>query len=108
MTEPFSRRSVSASLALSFLGAMGSAQGRVRVVDDGAPNHGALWTLDLNADGSLESQAEIGGVSFNPPEHLNDNGFFGSAAATLGDIDHDGRLELAVGSYGFHRRGAVW
>jgi FG-GAP repeat protein/VCBS repeat protein len=109
MSQPFPRRSVSTSLALALLGATSSAQGHVRVVDDGAPNHGALWILDLNADGSLESQAETGGISFNPPEHLNDNGYFGSAAATLGDIDGDGRLELAVGSHGLHdQRGEVW
>ncbi|MEE9296259.1 MAG: hypothetical protein V3W34_15035 [Phycisphaerae bacterium] len=79
--------------------------------DGGAPpnhNHGAVWILFLNSDGTVKSHQKISET---------EGGFTGTilsgiSAASLGDLDGDGIGDLAVGSWfdgdGGEFRGAVW
>jgi hypothetical protein len=85
-----------------------AAQGNVLVVEDGAIDRGAVWMLDLNSNGTLESTRELAdGVS--GVGGLHDRDEFGAAVARIGDLDGNGIDDLAVGAPGESReRGAVW
>jgi hypothetical protein len=74
---------------------------------------GAIWLLSLHANGTVERQQEI--------SHLNGNFTgtlggpwkgFGSSVTSIGDLDVDGVVDLAVGTNGDHDpekyRGSVW
>jgi len=80
--------------------------------DDGGKNRGALWILFLNADGTVKSHQKISDTAGGFDGQLNDGDGFGSAVASLGDIDGDLVTDLAVGapfaSDGGSGRGAVW
>jgi FG-GAP repeat len=73
---------------------------------------GAVYILFLNKDGTVKSSSEItqsvGG--FTGPLDVYD--LFGTSIANIGDIDGDGIIDLAVGTYGDDdggsARGAVW
>ena len=79
--------------------------------DGGAPR-GAVWVLFLNDDGTVRDQQKISQTEggFQGPLDMYDS--FGSAAASLGDLDGDGVGDLAVGADadddGGESRGAVW
>lgn len=79
--------------------------------DDGQAK-GAVWVLFLASDGSVGGQARIsdGQGGFTGPLDNNDN--FGSAVASLGDLDGDGIGDLMIGACGDDdggsKRGAVW
>lgn len=72
----------------------------------------SVWILFLEADASIRSiqqiSAGIGGLGAGPQPGDR----FGHALATLGDVDGDGTIELAVGAPGRDDggkdRGAVW
>lgn len=71
---------------------------------------GAVYILSLNTDGTVHNQTLIrnnsGGL---PPLTLDRGEHFGYAVANAGDLNGDGRPELAVGSWGFDvSRGAVY
>ena len=80
----------------------------------GGGDHGAVWVLFLNNDGTVKSHQKISDTEggFTGELHKGD-GF--SAVASLGDLDGNGVGDLAVGAYsddgghGRHAdRGAVW
>ena len=80
--------------------------------DDGGSNRGALWTLLLNADGTVADAAKLGSTTGGLVGPLDDGDLFGAAVAWLGDLDGDGGDEIAIGSPrdddGGPDRGAVY
>lgn len=80
--------------------------------DDGGVDRGAVWILFMNNDGTTFAQQKISFTAGNFGGNLEDNDFFGSALANVGDIDGDGVNDLAVGTPGADDggadRGAVW
>lgn len=71
---------------------------------------GAVYILSLNTDGTVHQQTLIrnnsGGL---PPLTLDHGEHFGYSVANAGDLNGDGRPELAVGSWGFNNsRGALY
>jgi hypothetical protein len=77
-----------------------------------AGDRGAVWILFLDADGTVKSEQKITeqvggfGADLSPADR------FGSSIAALGDFDHDGIGDLAVGAVGDRdggtAQGAVW
>jgi len=71
---------------------------------------GAVWILFLNSDGTIKSHQKItqgvGGFS----GVLEGNHHFGESVSSLGDLDGDGVLDIAVGAQcaGNGYKGAVW
>jgi len=80
--------------------------------DDGGEDRGAVWILSLDPDGTVAGQAKISATSGRFSGPLDDGDRFGTSLALLGDLDRDGRPELAVGAMddddGGIDRGAVW
>lgn len=70
--------------------------------DDGGVNHGAVWILFLNADGTVKAHQKISDTEGGFTGNLDDFESF-SRTASLGDIDDDGVVDLAVGG-----RAGVW
>lgn len=80
--------------------------------DDGGTNRGAIWVLFLNADGTVRAHQKISDLVGGFMDALHTGDGFGSSAAGIGDLDGDGRSELAVGAILFDDggldRGAIW
>lgn len=80
--------------------------------DDGGSQTGGLWILFLNADGTVKGHRKISDVQGGLVGELDRNDSFGVSTASLGDLNGDGRMELAVGAFkdddGGVDRGAVW
>ncbi len=76
----------------------------------GGSRRGAVWILFLNKDGTVRSSRKItsGTAGFTGP--LANDERFGTGVALVGDLDHDGHPELAVGApgAGANKSGAVW
>jgi hypothetical protein len=64
--------------------------------DDGGVDHGAVWILFLNANGTVKAHQKISETQGGFTGSLRDSDQFG-IVATLGDIDGDGVVDLAVG-----------
>jgi hypothetical protein len=80
--------------------------------DDGGANRGAVWLLMMNGDGTVDGHLKISSISGAFTGSLDNGDTFGTSVASLGDLDRDGRPDLAVGAAfdddGGNNRGAVW
>lgn len=88
------------------------AVGAVNDRDGGTGNRGAVWILFLEANGAVHSHQKISVTSGNFTGIVDQADDFGRSLAAIGDLDGDGRSELAVGANrdddGDVDRGAVW
>ncbi len=84
--------------------------------DDGGRQHGAVWVLFLNADGTVKTHPKLSDTQGGFTGTLDNNDVFGGSVASLGDLDGDGINDLAVGAPADDDggappnadRGAVW
>jgi hypothetical protein len=80
--------------------------------DDGGSDRGAVWILFLNGDGTVKSHQKISNTEGGFMGNLENVDQFGVSTGTLGDLDCDGVIDVAVGAYldddGGGNRGAVW
>ncbi len=80
--------------------------------DDGGTDRGALWILFLNTDGTVKASQKISDTAGGFTGVLDNSDDFGIGVDSVGDLDGDGRNELAVGAYrdddGGPNTGAVW
>ncbi len=78
--------------------------------DDGGPDRGALWILELEPDGRVAAQAKLSDRRGGLAGGLHDHDFFGIGATVLRGAN--GRAGLAVGAWldddGGPERGAAW
>jgi len=68
-----------------------------RTDDTGGNNRGAVYILFLNTDGSVKSTTKIAHQTNGGPT-LADSDLFGASSPTLGDVDGDGVVDIAVGA----------
>lgn len=80
--------------------------------DDGDTNEGAVWLLFLRQDGTVAGEQKISATQGGFGGALSRLDTFGSSIATLGDLDDDGYVDLAVGAeqddIGGPDSGAIW
>jgi len=63
--------------------------------DDGNTNGGAVYYLALDNTGTIIAHSKISST-YGMEAYLGQSDFFGSALATIGDIDDDGHVEFAA------------
>ncbi len=80
--------------------------------DDGGNDRGAVWVLFLNEDGTVKAHQKISSTEGSFTGSLDNSDLFGSSVCSLGDLDGDGVMDLAVGAMndddGATDFGAVW
>lgn len=67
--------------------------------DDGTTNQGALWLLSLEAGGTIAGRTKISAPDLPAGTLSSGDAFGGRHVANIGDLDGDGRDELAVGAF---------
>ncbi|MEL6634232.1 MAG: PKD domain-containing protein [Bacteroidota bacterium] len=80
--------------------------------NEGGSNHGRIWIMYMNIDGTVKAQDSIGDLSGNFSGSLFINDFFGWGVGGLGDWDGDGLQEIIVGTPGsddgMNNTGKAW
>jgi len=80
--------------------------------DDGGSNHGALWILFLNSNGTVKAHQKISESQGGFFIALNSEDYFGFAVSSIGDLNGDSITDIAVGAYfdddGGKDRGAIY
>jgi|GEM_PF-801243 len=74
-------------------------------------NYGSVWILFMNEDKTVKGSQKISATEGNFTGHLDPEDSFGKDIASLGDLDGDGVLDIAVGAWGdgdVFGAGAVW
>jgi gliding motility-associated-like protein len=67
-------------------------------VDASGTGGGAIWYLMLNANGTVKSSYKISQAALNSDLYLHSFDYFGCSISFLGDIDHNGKTDIAVGA----------
>lgn len=79
---------------------------------DGGYNHGCVWILFMNANGTVNSHQKISSTQGNFTGTLLNDDRFGTSVTGLGDLNNDGVNDIAVGAYydseSSTHTGAVW
>ncbi len=79
--------------------------------DAGGVGRGAVYVAVMKADGTISSTVKLADNTNGGPA-LADNDLFGTAVAAIGDLNHDGVPDLAIGAFGDStggaQRGAVY
>ena len=68
--------------------------------DDTNSLSGAVYLLFLNANGTVKSEQKISNLEGGLAVTLSTSDQFGFSVAGIGDLDGDGRIDIAVGVYG--------
>ncbi|MDT0689217.1 T9SS type B sorting domain-containing protein [Salegentibacter sp. F188] len=66
---------------------------------DGGIETGAVWILFLNNDFTVREHKKISATRGNFSANLQSGDYFGGSVASLGDLDGNGVVDIAVGSY---------
>ncbi|MCP4962437.1 MAG: hypothetical protein GY925_24600, partial [Actinomycetia bacterium] len=80
--------------------------------DDGGSDRGAVYVLFLNTDGTVKAEQKISSTTGGLTGPLDDSDWFGFSVGGVGDVDGDGMVDVAVGTWGDDdggtNRGAVY
>ncbi len=74
--------------------------------DDGGSDKGAIYILSLDTGGTVLNYQKISDTYGNFSNILSPNDKFGVSIAKIGDLDHDGVIDIAVGAYGDNTAGS--
>lgn len=70
---------------------------------------GAFYILFMNVDGTVKKSQKVGEGVGGFTDKLQNEGYFGGQIATIGDLDEDGTVDIAVSGFRDGAdKGAVW
>lgn len=75
--------------------------------DDIGIDHGAVWILFLDNDGTVKARQKISETQGNFTGTLEYRDWFGFSITSLGDLDGDAVIDIAVGAFGDDDEGPV-